>query len=1332
MKLKKLAKQATKTLLALFVIGGEILGYLAPSQFASAFISASTHGIDLTTINKDKVLVEPYSIISISGDLQGIRLGAVQADIRVNDALAGNALGFVDSNSQADRGWYYVDETEARDWVTQFGGNPDYVFTSSRSNVYRSDVSDYNNLGAFATYKAYNLAELAVASGGHGDINGDNLVQKSTNVNDYWKSVGNFYTTPRPTATVRTENPTYKVNETVNIIASATDYSYYVQGIQIENLSVFNTTTGSGYQQLVSNREIRPTPQAGVKYTWNGSGATDPELKFVPTTPGTYKVYLYVRDLHGRAAQNSSDVRNTVAYEYTFQVDPAPAQANLLVDESSITFTPSNPTKWSDVQKVEFDVVNQSQQTYSPPLAFKFATSSDPSAPAVTATLTPTPSLSSGKATNLAGGERRHYSVSVSGLSSSETTLYFVANINYDKTTPPDETNWTDNRGVAAISLSSGTGDGGCPVDKANKTKMDIRIEGGSDTEMSDVSSGSPDIYLSSKADRIVFTADKDGTFTLNGTTTLPAGSGGNLKVGIIDFLPKNTFTVSYESLDGTLCWTKTFIRDSGNDEEDSCPIVILTRTLDYGSVPVGETVEVVKGEQITFKAETWSTEGSTTTKKPTEVTWKVKRPDGSVVTLPVTESEKNNNWVSYASSSLTLPTPSYYPGSYQVKFDQPDSNFELSYVYTTPKGKVCNWSIKIHVKAGNCIIDEAMALTVTLYGEPPSGYSPSGQLLNSQYAYLEDVYMGTFTKLSDGRYDTHMDLTASYPGTWYIEDMSTKQREAITSSMASNQKADVILPAYVDTNDEIRLVFVSSSPSGCEYQIEFIIQASKNKSCPLISIATAKGKQTIGVGDIVTLSSNDFYSSTWFGKKQRHLYALEEEFTRARLYKLNEQSQEYEFIENGNSGYIWLTGGYSYWNDPYQDEYLFRNFPLNADGTVEEGMYKIDWYDETGNLDDCEGFFFLKVTNSPAGQENLLVDPDSFTITPNQPQKSGTDATIRFVVKNEGKLTHSPRLAVRWQNASVIYVDDQVKDFLPGTSRTITVVTKYPSSSQNFIAHINDDKKNPTVETNWEDNRAEWPVAVTDDSGSGGGGGTDPQGCNIATSPAIATAVVNGQTVNMPSGGTYTMPSGATQIKLTFAETGTLTVNGVSKGSAKSFTITITGPTNLQFEAASPNATNCWGKTIVLAAAQECSIVFMHIYDSAKGDFTYNVANGSTYSIAAAKVDQIGVVLTPTDDSWGNEIEATYTGTLPNQAPPELQKVGYVRNDVLPGTYKVNAVVSDSRYPETVGCSYEVTFKITANTIPDEPDIPPGDTGGGYDAGDSVIKLPQSLRFFS
>lgn len=310
------------SVLILFLLSGIITVH--PNHAEAA---PNLHGIAVATVDSNKELAPKgkFDIIQITSI--GARLGATISQIEVNGNVDGTrVLGFADTDTKADRGWYFVDNSEAAYWIARFGGNPNYILGGS-ANVYSKTVS---NKTTFNEYQAYNLAELASASGGAGYTKGDNLVP---NGSGGYISVGHFRTTPQPTGAVTTDKTKYNVNETVTISANATDYSYYDRGIFVWSLSVINKTTGRGYKSFLSNKDFRdpsgtvPTVSETSNppgYTW-----TYRNTEYKPTEPGVYEVSLTITDLHQRSRQGSSSISVSTPYIAQFtvgEVTPGPEE----------------------------------------------------------------------------------------------------------------------------------------------------------------------------------------------------------------------------------------------------------------------------------------------------------------------------------------------------------------------------------------------------------------------------------------------------------------------------------------------------------------------------------------------------------------------------------------------------------------------------------------------------------------------------------------------------------------------------------------------------------------------------------------------------------------------------------------------------------------------------------------------------------------------------------------------------------------------------------------------------------------------------------------------
>ncbi len=147
------------------------------------------------------------------------------------------------------------------------------------------------------------------------------------------------------------------------------------------------------------------------------------------------------------------------------------------------------------------------------------------------------------------------------------------------------------------------------------------------------------------------------------------------------------------------------------------------------------------------------------------------------------------------------------------------------------------------------------------------------------------------------------------------------------------------------------------------------------------------------------------------------------------------------------------------------------------------------------------------------------------------------------------------------------------------------------------------------------------------------------------------------------------------------------------------------------------------------------CNGVYLHMYDTYKGDFTLNIANGSTLVFPVDKVDEIDFALLDTPDriNGATPVYATWTGELPNGLPPDVQALGYQMINVGPGTYHIKGTVINRQAlsvklrtaAAAAGCTFSVTVIVGKNQPP-----PPCDTcnpGGGKDGGKMNIRIYDS-----
>ncbi|WP_258023115.1 ABC transporter permease [Brevibacillus formosus] len=603
----------------------------------------------------------------------------------------------------------------------------------------------------------------------------------------------------------------------------------------------------------------------------------------------------------------------------------------------------------------------------------------------------------------------------------------------------------------------------------STSTRLDIQVVGDKDIkDHKSVSSGGSDIAVEKNADITLF-AKKPGTFKMNGVT-MSTGSGGNKKVGTGSIGSSGRVKVVYTSDDGTECWEKYF-RVESPDGEDSCPIV----TLSASSVRNGETIEIMQFDTLNFKAKYTTKYGDSS---DASLKWDVTLPNGKVYTLPVQENDKGR-WGPYNASSLKLPYGRTHE-PYNVQFER-GKTYKLRLNFDGTKWKdrpECDWEITIVVKDASCSIAEQKNVRFLVHSEPPLPFGPEGEALNgsasSGFTLTDPVYMKYFTESGD-QYDTNMSFSSRLPGTWYLKMHGEKT--ALTDKIPANEQFRLMLPSSVDVGDEIVLVF--ESENGCTGEVKFTIETDKKCWDIMVSVEyrwidnkqEVIWKKDIKRGETIKMAADEIPDKYSF----RMFFSDDSQYS---MRWFDPATGNWERKRNGESLSSSNKSNNSHW----------ALFPKDDNGHMLEGLYKVQFY--STQSDGCDGHFFVQIGEGdpkpdPDG-ENLLIVKSSFKIDPKSPQAAGTEATISFDVKNAGKLTHDTKLAVRWESSPKETLLD-VDGFKPGEVRKITVPTKYPQQSEDFIANINPSKDKPDNETIWPDNRAKWPVEVT------GGGGTKP-----------------------------------------------------------------------------------------------------------------------------------------------------------------------------------------------------------------------------------------------
>lgn len=642
------------------------------------------------------------------------------------------------------------------------------------------------------------------------------------------------------------------------------------------------------------------------------------------------------------------------------------------------------------------------------------------------------------------------------GSSSISVSKPYIAQFTVGDVTPPEKPDPEEPEPGPACSIGS------------TSTRIDVQVVGDKDIkDHKSIPSGGSDIAVEKNADITLF-AKKPGTFKMNGVT-MSSGSGGNRKVGSGGIGSSGRVKVVYTSDDGTDCWEKYF-RVESPDGEDSCPIV----TLSASSVRNGETIEIMPFDTLNFKAKYTTKYGDSS---DASLKWDVTLPNGKIYTLPVQESD-NGRWGPYNASSLKLP---YGRTSepYNVQFER-GKTYKLKLNFDGTKWKdrpECEWEITIVVKDASCTIAEQKKVSFLVHGEPPLPFSPEGEKMNgsasSGYTLTDPVYIKYFTE-SGNQFDTNMSFSSRVSGTWYLKIGGEKT--ALTDKLAADEQFRLMLPSTVDVGDEIVLLF--ESETGCFGEVKFTIETDKKCWDIMVSVEyrwidnkqEVIWKKDIKRGETIKMAADEIPDKYSF----RMFFSDDSQYS---MRWFDPATGNWERKRNGESLSSSNKSNNSHW----------ALFPKDDNGHMLEGLYKVQFY--STQSDGCDGHFFVQIGEGdpkpdPDG-ENLLIVKSSFKIDPKSPQAAGTEATITFDVKNAGKLTHDTKLAVRWESSAKETLLD-VDGFKPGEVRKITVPTKYPQQSEDFIANINPSKNKPDNETIWPDNRARWPVEVT-------GGGKPP-----------------------------------------------------------------------------------------------------------------------------------------------------------------------------------------------------------------------------------------------
>lgn len=293
---------------------------------------------------KNKI-IEDSSEVFIPRLSNSDRYGLIETNVTVKQTdengkvigtVEGKALVFANRRDTANAGYVMVSPSEARTWVSVLNGNPDFVFNSSKSNIYPYTIESVDT-GAKLT--AYNLADLANKSGGKGDPPpGDGLTRIREDL--YLKRDG-FIATPRPIGGISTNKSQYDVGETVDISHFAKDFSAYDNGTHIKELSVVHKETGQKWDYIIDGNVIRTSASGSAARSFAAPinskpaallAAAPPPSKNTATTPAEF-------------------VDANILPDTPYKTNHLPAAVSQLPKESPFLLIINNPP--ADVPKVE-------------------------------------------------------------------------------------------------------------------------------------------------------------------------------------------------------------------------------------------------------------------------------------------------------------------------------------------------------------------------------------------------------------------------------------------------------------------------------------------------------------------------------------------------------------------------------------------------------------------------------------------------------------------------------------------------------------------------------------------------------------------------------------------------------------------------------------------------------------------------------------------------------------------------------------------------------------------------------------------------------------------
>ncbi|NGQ96208.1 hypothetical protein G3578_13660 [Brevibacillus sp. SYP-B805] len=492
------------------------------------------------------------------------------------------------------------------------------------------------------SYQAVNLAEVAYHSGGQGLTMGDGL----TPISGGYKKDDYFVATQRPKG-----NPMPNGGIGVDVDRASRKY----------NIGETVTITTSATDYSIYDKGINPILISVVNKT-TGDGyksiANSTTFTYVPEKAGTYEVTYTMNDRHMRSNRESADSTASTPYTTTFEVVAA-------------TCTPLTATlKISG----EADKTLYSSGTEPLPKGINTITLIFPQPG--TLSVDESPQGTGTTFSNIFISESTYISFTPSN------STYCTWSKTFKAESEPVEENCDY---IINVSTTTTTGRGEL-----------YNVPYASDAN-------GPAVALENGTDSISLSADINGKFYINGSTTqIPSSSP---KTALLESFPRNgsTFTLLFKSDDGTECWVKKFyVKQLPN--EISCPSVTIQghggRALD------GAVIRTINlNEEVTFTATYQDEEGDT---EDAAVYWKMTKPDGKTVRYMGQNddgrigSEVKANFVRTNRESRDGMFAFDQVGTYTMEIyfvkqdgDDPEVNYEPTKTWIE---KGCSWKVTIIV----------------------------------------------------------------------------------------------------------------------------------------------------------------------------------------------------------------------------------------------------------------------------------------------------------------------------------------------------------------------------------------------------------------------------------------------------------------------------------------------------------------------------------------------------------------------------------------------------------------------------------------------------------